>query len=211
MILSTEKVFSEGMIDQAKSTYNFLAMNVLFSQLQGNDKYQILDMGAVSRANIDFFSQFRCKIFVEDLYGTMRSELGERNRNTVEDFNIIDCLQEYPADTKFDYILFWDLFDYMEQDDLKNVIEHLRAYCKPKTMLFFITSCMDKIPQHPARFSIIDKQHLDYVNDSPTTRNSPGYKQSIYKSLLPGFTLYRGFRMSSGMEENLFVYEDFTR
>lgn len=207
MVISADPVFSDGMIDQAKSTYNFLAMNVLFSQLQQSKKYQILDMGPATKANINFFSNFRCRIHVEDFYNTYTDRQLKASRQKESTFDILECLQAYPQDTQFDVILFWDLFDYVQPNELKTVISHLTKYCRENTMLFFITSGLDKIPEEPAKFRIIDKQHLSYENHTATTRRSLGYKQSVYKTLLPGFQLFRGFRMSSGMEENLFVYK----
>ncbi|MDH5230473.1 MAG: methyltransferase domain-containing protein [Gammaproteobacteria bacterium] len=204
-IVTAERIYSEGMIDQARSEYNFLALNVLFSQLQANKKYNILDMGPANGMNLDFFSNFRCKIFIEDLYQS-RQEYVDSIAGPGKTFNIVDVLLKYDSDVRFDVILFWDLFDYLEVEELKTLIKHISKFCSKGSMMFFITSGMDNIPQEPAVFRILDKQHLQYENHSPTNRRGHGYRQSMYKNLLPGFKLYRGFRMSTGMEENLFIY-----
>jgi len=194
----THKVFSQGMIDQSQSNSNFLALNVLFSRLKNTGKYRILDMGPARKANIDFFSHYQCSLYIEDLY---------RNTQEHPETPLIELLQHYNSDTRFDIILFWDLFDYIDQSQLPELIEHLSRYCKPDSMLFFLTWAMETIPQEPAKFNIIDQHHLGYENLSPTTRKAVGFKQAMYKKMLPGFNLYRGFRMSSGMEENLFVFD----
>ncbi|MDH5692370.1 MAG: methyltransferase domain-containing protein [Gammaproteobacteria bacterium] len=201
-MVAPKAVFKDGMINQAQSHYNFLALNVLFSQLNTDRKYTILDMGPASGANINFFSHYHCKIFIEDFY-RVRVE----NTSKKDNPSSASLLQDYGDGTKFDIILFWDLFDYVEPDDLKDLIRHLSKYCTKGSMLFFVTSGMEFIPNQPASFKIIDKNNLVYENHAPTTRKSHGYRQSVYRQLLPGFSLYRGFRMSSGMEENLFKFD----
>lgn len=201
-----KSVYSEGMIDQTRSESNFLALNVLFNQLDSKKKLQILDMGSACGENIDFFSSLRCKIFIEDFYHTLKQQFGERKLESLNSTELNELLLDYDKAHPFDVILMWDLFDYMPPELIKSLMEHISQYCRDGSMLFFVTSGLGKIPAQPAQFKIQDRQHLRYVNNSPTTRESFGYKQSTYKTLLPGFKLFRGFRMSSGMEENLFVY-----
>lgn len=204
------ETYDPNIVDQSRSEANFLALDVLFSQLSQPDrKYAILDMGAANHAKIEFFSTLRCRLFVEDFFRFYREHLAQikRKKEDVDVQQVLSCLQAYPEGTQFDLILFWDLFDYIEPKDIEILMKHLSAYCRRGTVLFLMTSALDNIPIEPAAFRIIDKQHLSYENHSPTTRRSRGYTQTSLRKALPGFKLYRGFRMSSGQEEHVFLKE----
>ncbi|MEK6749185.1 MAG: methyltransferase domain-containing protein [Pseudomonadota bacterium] len=202
--------YDPNIVDQSRSEANFLALDVLFSQLpQQGQKYTILDMGAANHAKIEFFSTLKCRLFVEDFFRfyTERLAHAKREKNVLDPQHSLTCLQKYPAETSFDLVLFWDLFDYIQPADLQALLKHLSGYCKRGTVLFFLTSALEHIPIEPAVFRIIDKQHLSYENKSPTTRRAVGYTQTSLRKILTGFKLYRGFRMSTGQEEHVFIKE----
>ena len=50
-----------------------LALKVLYDQLRLQRKYHILDLGPALGANVDFFAQFSCKVYIEDFYRTLTS------------------------------------------------------------------------------------------------------------------------------------------
>lgn len=191
-------------VNQRHSETNFLALRALFSQLQLDRKYTILDMGPAWGSNLNFFSHFRCKLYIEDFF---RYREAAMNNGDWKPERVLESLQAYPADTRFDVLLFWDLFDYLPPTEVRPLIEHLKPFCHKGTLLFFITSGMDKIPAKPATFKIIDAQHLVYKNECKETIAAYGYNQNKLSKLLQGFKISRAFRMSSGVEENLYVFD----
>ncbi|MDH4276335.1 MAG: hypothetical protein OEW08_14985 [Gammaproteobacteria bacterium] len=202
--------YDPNIVDQSRSEANFLALDVLFSQLPHPEKkYTILDMGAANHAKIEFFSTQRCRLYIEDFYRLYVDQLNavKREKLPPDPKRVLSCLQTYPDETNFDLLLFWDLFDYIDPQDLKAIMHHLAPYCRRGTVLFFLTSALEHIPIEPAVFRIVDRTHLAYENKSPTTRRALGYTQTSLRKMLTGFKLHRGFRMSTGQEEHVFIKE----
>lgn len=189
-------------VDQHQSGANFLALRELFNRLPSDKVVNILDMGQAWNANMEFYGQFRCKVFVEDLYRWMKRKGDMQSQSTA-----LESLQKYPQGTHFDVILFWDLFDYLSLQQAEALVSHLKAYCKKGTLLFFVSSTMDEIPKQPASFKILDAEHLLYETTTTETAKGKGHRQSNIQKLLPGFRLVRAFRMSNGVEENLYIFE----
>lgn len=189
-------------VDQHQSGANFLALRDLFNRLPTDRTIDILDLGPAWNANIEFFSQFRSRVYIEDLYRWM-----QRNGDMQSQQTTLESLQTYPQDTQFDVILFWDLFDYLNAKQAEALITHLRPYCKKGTLLFFVSSTMDVIPKQPAAFKILDAEHLLYETTTTETMKGKGHRQATIHRMLPGFKMVRAFRMSNGVEENLYIYE----
>jgi len=84
-----------------------LALKVLYDQLRHQRKYHILDLGPALGANVDFFSQFSCKVYIEDFYRTLTSfdylSEGELSYQAVFEY-----LLPYQKNTRFDIILGWE-------------------------------------------------------------------------------------------------------
>ena len=189
-------------VDQHQSGANFLALRDLFDRLPTDKVIDILDLGPAWNANIDFFSQFRSRLYIEDLFRWM-----QRNGDAQSEKAAIDSLQAYPENTHFDVILFWDLFDYLSSHQAEALIKHLRPHCKKGTLLFFVSSTLNDIPKQPASFRILDAEHLLYETTTTETIEGKGHRQATVHRMLPGFNMVRAFRMSNGVEENLYIFE----
>lgn len=190
--------------DTSQSVSNFLALRDMFASLESVPHAQILDLGPVWRSNIRFLSQYRCKVFIEDLYRCMRDNpfsAPVKDRN-----NPVEYLQPYPEKTRFDVILVWDLFDYLNPGQIQGLMEHLVPYCRKGTRLFAVTSTATEIPARPSMFRIIDASALNYEASTTEKIPGPGFNQTSLNKLLKDFRLLRAFRMSSGVEETLFEY-----
>ena len=195
---------NHAFVDQHNSSgANFLALRDLFSRLKTDSEINVLDVGVAWNSNIQFFSKFRSRLFIENLYLFLQKARRKDPKTT-----IVDQLQSYPEGTQFDVLLFWDIFDYLKQEDINDLVAHVSQYCKKGSLLFFVTSTMDNIPAEPALFKIIDEDHLHFETTTRETKKGKNYRQAGISKLLPKFRLIRAFRMSTGMEENLFIFDD---
>ena len=77
-------------------------VNAVLSVLDDTRKNNILDLGSMNQNNADFFTQYNCKLFVENI----APSLEEINAGA----DIDEFLLNYGEDTKFDAIFTWDLF-----------------------------------------------------------------------------------------------------
>jgi hypothetical protein len=113
-------------------------------------------------------------------------------------------LLEFPADTRFDAVLAWDLLNYLERDEVAALARQLEHYCRPGALLFALISILKTIPDEPQRFRILDKETLAYESRSAAVRPCPRYAPAELNELLRGFQLDRSFLLRHGMQEYLF-------
>jgi len=184
-----------------------LALNVLYYQLRYEKKYHILDLGPALGANVDFFSQFSCKIYIEDLYHTLSSFDFFSPEDGFTYKAVFEYLLPYTQNTRFDIIMAWDIFNYLERDEFQSLISHLGKFCHKGTLLFSLISTRKHIPEKPTTFRILDQESLQYHTESSVLRLCPGYQQSDLNHLMPHFRPCNSFLLRNGFKEYLFVYE----
>ena len=184
-----------------------LALNVLYYQLRHEKKCHIWDLGPALGANVDFFSQFSCKIYIEDLYHTLSSFDYFSPEDGFTYQTVFDYLLPYTQNTRFDIIMSWDIFNYLERDEFKSLISHLGNFCNKGTLLFSLISTLKHIPEKPTTFRIQDQASLQYQAGSTVLRPCPGYQQTDLNHLMPHFRVCNSFLLRNGFKEYLLVYE----
>ena len=188
-------------------TSTSLALNVLCYQLRYEKKHHILDLGPALGANVDFFSRFSCKIYIEDLYHTLNSFDYFSPEDGFTYQAIFEYLLPYTHNTRFDIIMAWDIFNYLERDEFKSLISYLGNFCHKGTLLFSLISTRRHIPEKPTTFRIVDQENLQYQIGSSVLRLCPGYQQTDLNHLMPHFRVCNSFLLRNGFKEYLFVYE----
>ncbi|HKI05573.1 MAG TPA: class I SAM-dependent methyltransferase [Thermoanaerobaculia bacterium] len=180
-----------------------LALSALFEGIRGR-KVNVLDLGSAVGSNVEFLSQYGCKLFIEDLYAALSS------RTTVEEGDLAgpEFFSEFlplPEDTRFDVILAWDLFNYLHRKELVTFSEQLRRFSHKGTLLLALISYHKTIPAQPYRFKIKDEQNLVYERRTATERPSPRLAPAEVTGLLKGFRVDRSFLLKHGIQEYLLV------
>jgi hypothetical protein len=197
----------------ATSEYRSLALPVVFRRLDRDRKYRILDLGQAYGVNVDFFSQFPCKLYVADLFRSLRSRLGEPTGQTEpaeEDESsrlsrIFTELLPYGNDTRFDLVLAWDLLNYLEPEQIEALSYRLNRFCQPGTMILAMIAIHREIPARPCGFRILDAETLEYDSPTHSTRPAPRHKEPELRRLMPGFQVDSTFLLRNGLLEYLFV------
>lgn len=203
-----------------------LGLEALLQQMQPDQRYTILDLGSAFGVNVEFFSQFPCKIYIEELYRSLASspafysELADSSEKLEEDPSekqledssekLFEKLLPYPMDTRFDVILTWDVFNYLAREQLVGLVRHLSRFCRPGTFLFSLISILPEIPDQPTSFKILDRERLLYENSSPVSKPCPRYQPRDVNKIMVGFRVSNSFLMRHGIQEYLFVYEGAT-
>jgi hypothetical protein len=184
-----------------------LAFNALFHQFRGERKYTILDLGPPVGANVDFFSQFTCRLHIEDLYDTLTSFDYFSPEDGFSYDAVFSYLFPYDRNYRFDFILAWDLFNYLDREVLKHLAGHLGKFSRKGTMLFGLVSANRHIPETPHRFRIVDSERLLYQVSSSVLRDCPRYEPSDLAQLMPHFRVFQSFVLRNGYREYIFLYE----
>lgn len=186
-------------------TYTSLALNVLFHQLRPDRKYNILDLGPAFAANVDFFSQFSCKIYIEDLYRTLNSFDFFSPEDGFSYDAVFEYLLPYRRNTRFDLILAWDLLNYLERDEFLYLTRHLSKFTQSGSLLFAFICTHKHIREKPANYKIVDPETVLYETTSTVLRPCPQYQQTELNRLMPHFRVCNSFLLRNGMKEYLWV------
>lgn len=185
--------------------HHSMALGLLTHQLQKDRKYHILDLGTAVGQNIEFFSQFTCKIYIEELYTTLNSfdYFSPEDGSGYE--AVFEYLLPYRKNTRFDVILAWDLFNYLEREELRHLLRHLRRFFHAETLLFALISTLKHMPEEPIRFRIVDHQTLVYEFSSTVLKPCPRYQHTDLTRVMPGFRVCNSFHLRNGFREYLFL------
>ena len=186
-----------------------VGFNIAYNQFLGRRKLSVLDLGSACPSKLQFLSQRvpSLHVEIEDLYETLTSFDFFDPREPRSYDAVYQYLFPYREETRFDLILGWDLFNYLEELELSGLIRHLRRFCRPGTLLFFMISTSRYIPEKPVRFQIVDSERLRYEYLSSLLRPSPRYHRPDLSRMMSGFRLYSSFRLRNGFKEYLFAFD----
>lgn len=182
-----------------------LALNALLDLMQADRSYTILDLGPALGANISFWSRFRCRLFIEDFHGNRVAgpPLPEEGAECLSRYR---SMLSFPEGTSFDLILAWDLFNYLNREQLEALVEHLGQYSREGTLMFAIFSILQQIPSEPARFRIVDRSNLVYGMRTQENMPSPRYQPRDIGIIMAGFEIVNSYLLRHGVQEYIFTY-----
>lgn len=186
------------------SNHASLGLNALLQRLKEDRKYNILDLGPACGSNVEFYSRFAGKIYIEDLYQTLSSFDYLSPEDGASFDSVFRYLLPYRQGTRFDVIFGWDLFNYLAPGEFHSLSRHLSRFCRPGALWFALVSTRDSIPEQPARFIIIDDQTLRYQTAAPVMRAGPRYEETQLARLMPNFRVVNSFLLRNGFKEYIF-------
>ena len=188
--------------------HSSVGFNIAYNQMRGRRKLSVLDLGSAYPSNLQFLSQsFRSlHIEIENLYETLSSFDFFDPREPRSYDAVYRYLLPYAEGTRFDLILGWDLFNYLEELELTSLIRHLDRFCHPGTLLFSMISTNRYIPEKPIRFQVINSERLRYEYLSSLLRPSPRYHRADLNRMMPRYRLFSSFRLRNGFKEYLFAF-----
>ncbi len=98
-------------------------LSSLFERIPADRPLEILDIGGAEPETLDFFSHYRCRLHIADLLGDLEASYPETVDNQPpsdrEWLLLFRRLVDFPAGTRFDLCLFWDLFSYFDESALR--------------------------------------------------------------------------------------------
>ncbi len=184
--------------------FSSLALGNLLAPLRSDGKHYVLDLGPASGSNVEFFSGFRCKIYVADLFDAPASKpAAEAKQGRVHPHQLHRQLVIEDG-THFDIVLAWDVLNYLKATALVELFGQLRQFCRQGTMVHALIWGRREIPAKPMRFAITDDRHVTYEVSSPVTRTNPRYAPREMERLMAGFHVSRSYLLRNGMQEYIF-------
>jgi hypothetical protein len=175
----------------------------LIEQVEQNSPVLILDAGFGVSDTVAFFNEFRCQLFFSAFY-----ELLPLNQDRDDDadeeeawFKIFQQNMNYPAGTRFDLCLFWDLFSYLNDAALRAFNRALAPFIDQRTAGHGF-AMLNTAPHMPAReYGILNRNQLT-IRSLNSLRAAP-FPRSRTKvgEQLTSFTVGRGVLHQGGLME----------
>lgn len=163
-------------------------LSSLFEQFHEDDRLTVLHIGAALPETVQFFSRYRCKLHFIDLFCELPMVADESGPDLQQQFT--DHLQ-FPADTRIDICLFWDLFNFLDSESIAAFLSVLRPCLRTGGVAHGFAVHNLKTPQGDQVYGIHDTDQLS-VRSRKTSL--PGYlphNQGQLKQLLEGFSFTR--------------------
>ena len=101
---------------------------------------------------VALFSAFRCRLYINDLFAELPltfvegDELSRQQR--------MRALLTYPEEVRFDLCLFWDVFNYLDADAIRALMEVLQPHLAPAAMAHCFGVHNVRSPQRDCKYSI---------------------------------------------------------
>lgn len=173
----------------------------LFEHLDEERCLTILDAGPALQDTVDFLSGYRCRLQVLDLFSEMPlARPGEGEAPLVEQMG---RLIQIPEGMVFDVCLFWDVFNYMDRDQVLAFFTLLRPHLRPGGMAHCFGVHKQNMEQDNRVYAVGSE---DMLRVRQRTVPLPGYaphSQSKLKNLLFDFHVDRTMLLADGRLELL--------
>ncbi len=190
--------------------FNSPSVGVLSQRFPRPGKCQVLDLGAPASSTVAFFSESACEFYLEDLYRFFIAPRKDREDIGDEDNHVaaaIAAALSYDEAARFDLILGWDLFNYMERGAIELLMARIARSCRSGTLLFLTVSTGAMISSAPARITMTNDGRLHHRRaiDDRSIAN-PRLSPAALESMMRGFRLLHSFLVGDEMQEFLFSY-----
>ena len=184
-----------------------LGLKALLDTLQDNRTYSILDLGPALENNVRFWSQFSCRLHIQDFYRSYQEwKAALKPEEECKETAFSELLQ-FSDGTVFDVILVWDLFNYFDLRQLAELVKRLNRWCRPGTRVFVMISILPTISVSPAMFRILNREQMIHEIPTQETRPSLRHQPRDIVKLMEQFTVSCSFLLRHGIQEYVFVFK----
>ncbi len=183
-----------------------LGLQALCERLKTVQTCEILELGPVRNGNLEFWSRFQPSIYIADLRSSLPLPviLSEDSEFVEPDWSHLLGL---PPDRRYDFILAWDLLNYLELPAVASIIKFLGRFCRPGTILFTLIFDQKQMPEQITVYNIMDEAHLQYEYAGPEMRVCLRHQPRALAGAMSRFKTADSFRLRNGVVEYLFEYE----
>jgi hypothetical protein len=160
----------------------------------------VLDAGSALPESVDFFSQSRCRLCFADIFEEVAGEAEEMRDEGVW-LALFNRVFDYPADTRFDLCLFWDVFNYLDDIALRALATALRPFLHDKTMAhgFAVLNRRTRVPS--AQYGVLARDQISVrPRPLPAVARFPR-SQANLESVFPIFNARRSVLHGDGLLE----------
>ncbi len=193
-----------------------LGLNTIIGKMAKKGE-TVLDLGPLSTQITSLFLQLKCRCFIEDMHEYVL-ELNNDSSNPLDKLSAF--LLDKPEGTTFDYVLCWDLFNFLSLDIINHLMALLKPYLKPGTILHTIRYIGTATPHLPRQFKRLDKLNFNVSESQSLLKGNNQITPQAHTTIMllrsmPEFSLYDTALNQEGMmkdvAEYLLEYESITK
>lgn len=183
------------------------ALESLVERLERSAPPSILDLGPALGSNVEFLSGFSGRLSIADFHGTLLADEGLAIRFHEQPAAVLpELLAAGPGNkAEHDVVLAWDVFNYLNREQMDALGEHLARLTRPGAHLLTLVATAPEIPAEPVLYKIEDRSHLRYTVASPRPRKSPRWAPAELGRSLTGFSVDRSYLLRHGVQEYLML------
>lgn len=198
--------------DSREAVHRYPGIHFIAQALSANKSRRVLDLGSASAASFNFFMRKGCTVRFENISAFVADQLQgpieHRDADSIRQ-RLEGYLSGFRSHEKFDVVLAWDLFNYLDTETIEWLMGKLGKFCHDQSLLHAVRYSNDA-PLSPVQYQIVNehevktpvqsrgKQHY-FVHPLPELlRNLP------YYHLDTSFALQAG--MPSGVSEDVFRF-----
>lgn len=179
-------------------------VTAMYNELRVSAENHVLDLGLSSGASFNFFTQLSCKIHFENI----NEFFADNDTDTLSGDELIAKLDDYltplDPDMRFDAILTWDLFNFLDLKTIGWLIQRLSQYCQPNTLLHIMKCVSANMPAKPRHCQIIDQYRINIKQSSQqTARIRPYHGTALLLRHMPNFYMENSYLNFEGMVPGL--------
>jgi len=168
----------------------------LLDRLQDDRLGTVLDLGPGTAGNLRWFSPLARRIRFADLVSSWRAGGSLKA--------VLDHLRRCP-DQPYDLVLAWNVLDQVAPEQRPGVVQCLGAVTEPGAHLHFMIDMSDQRFVRPARFTVVDTEHVRREDAGPPQPAQPRLKPAEVEPLIEPFRIVHAFVLRTGMREYVAV------
>ena len=186
-------------------------------QLEGTGRGQLLDLGPVSQATVNFFIERGFKVYTEDFLASWSVFLRAEDEllrslppgTDLPDFSPAARAERFlnsnlrHAPESFDALLVWDMLDYLDRETMSHVVARLATMVRDRGAILAVFHA--RLPVGFQRYRVLDAHNLELVPSSPLVQPLHIYQNREIQNLFGGFRTSKTFVGRDQLREGVFV------
>ncbi len=175
-------------------------------EMRERGEVSLLDLGASSTENVQFFSGFTSNVTVVGLFQACSGQGANSQRSNAFRFdeNAIEALPK--GKEQFDIVIAWDLLHYFDSQELVEFNRGLRRLCRPEALIYLLASNNAPIAKQPLHFRIEGEDSLFYTLPDGGASGASKLVTRDVEQRMEGFKPLRLFQLRNGFQEFIFRF-----
>lgn len=175
----------------------------LFSDIDLERRVTVLEIGSALPETIDFFANFKCRLYFADLFGA--SVIQEQHEDDIAEEleDRFRGLLSFPEDARIDICLFWDFLNYLDVPALHAFCAALHPFIHQSTRAHGFGLLSIDTTLKNQQYGV---EGLDVLSVRPRRTPQPRFfprRQVDLSEQLPSFDFERGLLLPDGKLEFL--------